>query len=180
MKKASTILPKRYLTINEFKDAFFYLKINKSAGADAIFFNAIKNCFGEVSDILSYIFDLSLQTGVFPDPLKIAKVTPVFKIGDLKEISDYRPISVPPYFSKILPCIMHIRLYRYLVNEQIFYPKQFGFQKGQSTEDAIAQLADQIHESFEHENYTLEVFTELSIDTTDHAILLKKLESYGI
>ena len=46
----------------------------------------------------------------------------------------------------------------------------------------IAQLADQIHESFENDNYTLGVFIDLSnaFDTIDHAILLKKLEHYGI
>ena len=88
------------------------------------------------------VFDLSLQTGIFPDPLKIAKVTPVFKTGDLQEISNYRPVFVRPCFSKILERIMHNRLYSYLVNEKILYSKQFGFQKGHSADYAIAQLAD--------------------------------------
>ena len=142
----------------------------------------IKNCFGELSDILRYVFDLSLETGIFLDPLEIAKVTPVFKTGDLKEISNYRPISVLLCLSKILERIMHNRLYSYLVNEKILYSKQFGFQKGDSTEHVIAQLADQIHESFENDNYTLGVFIDLSkaFDTIDHAILFKKLENYGI
>ena len=107
---------------------------------------------------LRYVFDLSSQTGIFPDTLKIAKVTPEFKTGDLKEISNYRPISVLPCFSKILERIMHNRPHSYLVNEKILYSKQFGFQKGHSTEHAIAQLADQIHELFENDNYTLGVF----------------------
>ena len=77
----STILPEKCLTINELKNAFFSLKIYKSAGADEIPFNVIKNCFGELSDILRYVFDLSLQTGIFPDPRRVAKVTPVFKTG---------------------------------------------------------------------------------------------------
>ena len=153
--------------------------MNKSVGADEISFNVIKNCFGELSDILRHIFDLSLQTGIFLDPLKIAKVTPVFKTGDLREISNYRPISVLPCFSKILERIMHNRLYSYLLNEQILYLKQFGFQKGHSTEYTIAQLADQIHESFENKNYTLAVFIDLpkAFDTIDHAILFKKLQT---
>ena len=179
LKKTSATLPERFLTMNELKDAFFALKMNKSAGADEISFNVIKNCFGELSDILRYIFDLSLQTGTFLDPLKIAKVTPVSKTGDLKEISNYRPISVLPCFSKILERIMHNRLYSYLLNEQILYSKQFGFQKGHSTEYTIAQLADQIHESFENKNYTLAVFIDLpkAFDTIDHAILFKKLQT---
>ena len=145
--------------------------MNKSTGADEISFNVIKNRFRELSDILKYVFDFSLQRGIFPDPLKIAKVTPVFKIGDLEEISNYRPISVLPCFLKILERIMHIRLhsyivnensysysYSYIVNEKILYLKQFCIQKGHATEHAIAQLVDQIHESFENDNYTLGVF----------------------
>ena len=114
--------------------------MNKSTGADEISFNVIKNRFRELSDILKYVFDFSLQRGIFPDPLKIAKVTPVFKIGDLEEISNYRPISVLPCFLKILERIMHIRLYSYIVNEKILYLKQFCVQKGHATEHAIAQL----------------------------------------
>ena len=87
-ERCLTTLPERCLTINELKDAFFSLKMNKSTGADEISFNVIQDCFGELSDILRYVFDLSLQTGIFLDPLKIAKVTPVFKTGDLKEISN--------------------------------------------------------------------------------------------
>ena len=43
-------------------------------------------------------------------------------------------------------------------------------------------MADQIHESFENDNYTRGVFINLSkaFDTIDHAILLKKLGNYGI
>ena len=91
-------------------DAVFYLKINKRTGIDEISFNVIKNCFEELSD-------LSLQTGKYPDFLKIAKVIPEFKTGDLEEVSNYRPISVLPCFLKILERIMHNRLYSYLVNE---------------------------------------------------------------
>ena len=60
--------------------------------------------------------------------------------------------------------------------------KQFAFQKGHSTEHAIAQLVDQIQESFENNSYTLGVFIDFfkAFDATDHAILLKKLENYRI
>ena len=120
--------------------------MNKSTGADKISFNVIKNCFGELSDTLKHVFDLSLQTGIFPDPLKMWWP----KSGDLKEISNYRSISVLPCFLKLLELMKRNRLYSYLVNEKILYSKQFGFVKGHSTEYAISQLADQIHESLEN------------------------------
>ena len=78
--------------------------------------------------------------------------------------------------------IMRKVRFRSSLNEKVLYSKQFGFQKGHSTEHVIAQLAEQIHGSFESDNYTLGVFIDLSkvFDTIDHAISLKKLENYGI
>ena len=125
---------------------------------------------------------MSLEKGVFPDDLKIAKVTPIYKAGDNSDISHYRPISVLPCFSKILERLMYNRLYMYLKENNILYEKQFGFQGQYSTSEAIVQLVDKIFDSFEKEQFTLGVFIDLSkaFDTVDHSILLKKLKLFGI
>ena len=114
--------------------------------------------------------------------MKIAKVTAVLKGSDNTDLSNYRPISVLPCFSKILERLMYNRLYKHLSNLKMLYPKQFGFQKGHSTDHALLQLADQIYESFERNEYTIGVFIDLSkaFDTADYNIRLKQLEIYGI
>ena len=155
---------------------------HKSARYDEISFNVTKNCFGDLCDPLKYIFNLSFEKGFFPDHMKIAKLTPVFKGGDSADLSNYHPISVLSCFFKILERLMYNRLYRHLSNSKILYPKQSGFQKGHSTASALLQLVDQIYKSFERDEYTIGVFIDLSkaFDTIDHYILLKKLEIYGI
>ena len=75
---------------------------------------------------IMYIFILSLAKGIFPDDLKIARVTPVFKAGNEND----RPISILPCFSKILEKIMYNRLFKYLTSNEILYKKQFGFRRG--------------------------------------------------
>ena len=80
------------------------------------------------------IINLSLNTRIFPDRMKVAKATPIFKKGEKSIISNYIPISVLPCFSKILERIMYNRLYDYFTANSILFNKQFGFRAGHSTE----------------------------------------------
>ena len=158
--KTSAIMQHKLVLINELRDVFFSLKLNKSPGHDEISFNKIKKCFSELYKPLKHVFNLSIETGVLPDKLKIARVPPTYKAGDSSDITNYRPISVLPSFSKILERIMHNCLFPYMSQEKILYSKQLGFQSGHSTEHTILQLANQIHEFFENNFYSLGVFID--------------------
>ena len=166
------------MSINELKDAFFSLQTNKSPGHDEISFDVIKSCFGSLSKPLLHIFRLSLEEGIFPDDLKTAKVTPIFKAGDENDFGNYRPISV----SKILKKIIYKRLFNHLSEHKLLHQKKFGFQQGHSTEHAIMQVIDQINDKFENNCFTLGIFIDLSkaFDTVGHQILISKLNNYGV
>ena len=87
---------------------------------------------------------MSLSTGLVPDKLKIAKVIPVFKSGDKDNVSNYRPISVLPIFSKILEKCVYNRLFKFLNDFNIICNYQFGFRPKHSTSSALLNFINNV------------------------------------
>ena len=88
IKKHDTTQPERVISVSELKDTFFSLKIKKSAGYDYVSSKVVKKCFGVLHKTLLHIFNLSSQTGTFPDKRKIVRVTPLFKGGENYELGN--------------------------------------------------------------------------------------------
>jgi len=59
---------------------------------------------------LTLIYNLSLNSGVFPDIWKTAKVKPLYNKGDKCDMTNYRLISIIPVFSKLLERLMYNRI----------------------------------------------------------------------
>ena len=66
---------------------------------------------------------------IFANDLTIARATPIFKSGDEKEMGNCGPISVLPYFSKILERIMYHRFLKYLTTNETRYKKNLVLEK---------------------------------------------------
>ena len=79
------------------------------------------------SQYLSVLVNLSFETGVFPDVLKTAKVTPIHKKDSLMNYLNYRPISLLSAISKIYEKLIYTRIFDYLTKNNLISPKQFGF-----------------------------------------------------
>ena len=86
------------LTVNELKEASLLLEINKNPGCHDISFNFLRDSFGPLLTPLMVIFNLSLEKGCFPEELKIARVTPMFKADYVNKLENYKPIPVLPSF----------------------------------------------------------------------------------
>lgn len=70
------------------------LKVNKATGVDDISAKYLKLSASVNSQPLATILNLSITSGIYPDDLKKAKVTPIFKKGEKQDINNYMPISV--------------------------------------------------------------------------------------
>ena len=75
--------------------------MSHSKGYDGSSTEHLKLINNDLSKCLILIINQSLNSGIFPDQLKIAKVTPIYKKGDKQIITNYRSISVIPVISVI-------------------------------------------------------------------------------
>jgi len=92
---------------------------------------------------------LSINNGIVPDQLKIAKVVLIYKKSDKKLACNYRPISLLSIFDKLLKKIMKSRLYSYLESNNIFFDYQFGFRHNHSTTLALIVAVDKLYENLD-------------------------------
>ena len=169
------------VTDHEVEKIIKNMKIS-SPGWDSISGKVIKATYQSFIMPLTHVLNASISCGKFPDELKIAKVLPLFKSGDIFNCNNYRPISILPYFSKILERLLYNRMLNFINQNSILYYLQFGFREGHSTGMALVNLVDKIVSSMDKDEYALTVFLDFSkaFDTVDHKILFSKLEHYGI
>ena len=143
-----------------------------AAGYDQITMNVIKEIIDLIVQPLMYITNLSLSSGTVPDQMKIARVVPLFKTGDLSLFTNYRPVSVLPAFSKILERIVYNRSINFLNKFNILSNNQYGFKKNHSTAYASFQLYDKLSDAIDQGKVTLGLFIDLpkAFDIVNHDI----------
>ena len=166
----------------EMKNIVQNLKTKTSYGYDKFSNKFVKENIEFLLDPLVYLFNLSITTGTFPDQLKLTKIIPIFKKGKTDDIKNYRPIAIISPFSKIFEKLMCNRLLKFLNNNDILHPNQYGFLKNKCTTDAAHNLIQQILHNHDANKMTLSTFYDLSkaFDCVDINMLLNDLENYGI
>ena len=116
------------------------LNNRKSSGNDNIPVNILKLNGVILSPILSQIFNECMKTGIFPNILKTARITPIHKNGDRSNPLNYRPISILTHLSKIFEKIINRRLVNFFEKYNILDKRQYGFRQNFSTCLAISDL----------------------------------------
>lgn len=144
--------------------------------------------YKSISDLLalpmSIIINQTLRNGSFPDYLKVALVTPIFKKGDKKDPSNYRPISSLPILSKVFESVIKDQLMDFLEKEHLLCSRQFGFRRHHSSEQLLQSLLTDWRASLDSKTPmfipALSLDVRKAFDTVNHKLLISKLWQFNL
>ena len=128
------------MTNKQMKDEIQKLNNRKATAYEDIPAKILKDHNDTVTPHLKTIYENSKEFSVFPDGLKEADVTPVFKKDDNTNKENYRPVSILPTVSKIYERNMYDQIYAYI--GKFLSPYLCGFRKGYSTQYSIAAMVE--------------------------------------
>jgi hypothetical protein len=148
----------------------------QSGKASDIPVKIIKHSSSILSPILSKLINKGMEDGVFPDELKIGRITPIYKKENPELLENYRPVSTLPIFGKIFEKVVYKRLYNYFSSKGLMYGNQYGFRKDHSTSHALNYSIDLVKSAIDKGNHVIGIFIDLSkaFDTIDHKIMVKQ------
>ena len=90
---------------------------------------------------------------------KQAKIIPVFKKGNPKNVLNYRPINLLPSLSKILEKLVYIRLHSFINMNDHLPHQQFGFRRKHSNNQATILLISKIVDASEKKTVNTRIFS---------------------
>ena len=172
----------RPIMIQDIREAVAKLTNSKSFGTDTISSYFLKLALPFLENSIAMLFNISLETSIFPMLWKISRVAPIYKEGDKSEKSNYRPISVLPVISRLFERLVYDQLYKHLNSNNLLAKEQSGFRTLHSTLTCLLKSTDDWYSSLDKGQLVGLVLIDLkkALDTVDHNILCQKLEHYGL
>ena len=128
-------------------------------------------------------FLLSKHKFVFPRQWKIARISPIPKVNDIKSKNDLRPISILPVLSKVFERLVLKQKADFLSNSTygILKDSMSAYKKGHNTTTVLLAMRDDILQAMQRGEVTMAVLADFSkaFDTVAYETVLKKMHSIG-
>ncbi len=154
------------------------LPTGKAPGYDGISGNCIKAVKHTITNPLLCITNRMFAESVFPDPLKRADISPIYKKSNKLLAPNFRPVSVLICFSKIFEMAMSDQLDPQL---EILYSKFISaYRKSIGCNSTLMYLVETWREALDNDQYVGVVMMDLSkaFDCLPHKLIVEKLARY--
>jgi exonuclease III len=133
-----------------------------------------------ISSPIAQCLNSAIKFSTFPQSLKLADISPIFKKGDKFLKENYRPISILPSFSKIFEKVLFSQLTGYF--DSILHPHICGFRSKHNTQHALLRMIGKWHQCLDRSGKVGAILMDLSkaFDCIEHDLLIAKLAAYGL
>ena len=165
------------ITYSDVRKAILSLRNDCSTGQDKIPSKFLKLCINEITSPICHIINTAIEEKTFPNQWKISKITPIPKVDEPSEPSDYRPISILPILSKVYERILMLQMVDHIESRKLLSNHQSGFRKGHCTITTCMKIKSDIIKAMDSGEVTLSVMADFSkaFDTVDFEIMIEKL-----
>ena len=172
----------RPVTRKELYNVIDNLPKHKSPGPGYIPAWALKDSKLSIGTHIQFVVNECINKNTFPNILKTAHVTPVYKKGNRLEPENYRPISVTPTLAKIFERLLLEQLTHHLTLNGLINKNQFGFQKQKSCLDTIISLTEKINQCVDENEIVVTLFLDLAkaFNSISIDVFMNKIKRYGI
>lgn len=170
----------KYICTEEIKLKLKTINVRKATGYDGIPGKLLRLAQCELSLPLTNLFNTCILQSCFPNSMKCAEVSPVYKKSDNLVKGNYRPVSVLTTISKIFESVLNDQLVAFF--GQIFDSLLGAFRSGYSCQSILVKLIDDWKAALDDKNYVGALFMDLSkaFDCLPHGLLIAKLHAYGL
>ena len=122
------------VTVEELASALKRMKGGRTGAEDGLVAEMLQTGHSGLLEIIAEFFT-DILAGKLEPPVdwKVARLSVIFKKGDAKEPSNYRPISIIPVMAKLFSVILYCRIRETL--ENLCTEEQYGFRRGRGCDD---------------------------------------------
>lgn len=167
------------ISSNDVEVGISRLKPQSSPGPDCLPAYILKGCKDWLLLPLAHIFNLVLNTGVYPNQWKVTRVRPIPKSGNADNVENYRPIAILSSIAKLFESIINKLLAPQV--KPFLNDSQHGFRPRRSVESNLLTLVDCISEHLDKGIQVDVLYFDFkkAFDRVDNDILLSKLCNIG-
>jgi hypothetical protein len=156
--------------------------LKKATGMDNISAKILKLTSTVMIGPITSLVNSMIESSTFPDTMKIARVSPVYKKENPLDRKNYRPVSILPAVSKVFERTISRQLDDYF--SSIFHPFLSAYRKGYSCQSVLLALTEEWRKALDGNQFTPAIMMDLSkaFDCVPYTynLLYDKLSAYGL